>query len=58
MNQDEQHLRLLSIFHYVVGGMNALAACIPFIHLALGVALVSGAFPDQPGHQGPPPFLG
>ena len=58
MNQDEQHLRLLSIFHYVVGGMNALAACIPFIHLALGIALVSGAFPDQPGHQGPPPFLG
>jgi len=58
MNQDEQHLRLLSIFHYVVGGMNALAACIPFIHLALGIALVSGAFPVQSGQQGPPPFLG
>lgn len=58
MNQDEEHLRLLSIFHYVVGGMTALFACIPFIHLALGIALVSGAFPVQPGRQGPPPFLG
>jgi len=24
MNQDEQHLDLLSIFHYVVGGITAL----------------------------------
>ena len=58
MNQDEQHLRLLSIFHYVVGGLNALAACFPFVHLAVGIGMVSGAFPGQPGHQGPPPFVG
>lgn len=24
MNQDEEHLRLLSIFHYIVGGITAL----------------------------------
>ena len=58
MNQDEEHLRLLSIYHYVVVGMTALFACIPGIHLALGIGLVCGAFPVQPGHQGPPPFLG
>jgi hypothetical protein len=58
MNQDQEHLRLLSIFHYVVGGMTALFACVPCIHLALGIALVSGAFPGEPGHQGPPPFVG
>jgi len=58
MNQDDEHLRLLSIFHYVVGGITALIACFPFIHLALGIALVCGAFSGRPGHEGPPPFLG
>ncbi len=51
MNQDEEHLRLLSIFHYVVGGITALFACLPCIHLGLGIALVSGALPVQPGRQ-------
>jgi hypothetical protein len=36
MKQEEQ-LRLLSIFHYVVAGLSALFACIPIIHLALGL---------------------
>jgi len=27
-NTDSEHLKLLSIFHYVVGGMAALFACI------------------------------
>lgn len=58
MKQDEEHLRLLSIFHYVVGGLTALAACFPFIHLAVGIALVSGTFPVPPGQQGPPPIAG
>jgi hypothetical protein len=58
MNQDEEHLRLLSIFHYVVGGITAVFACFPCIHLAFGVALAAGAFPEQPGHPGPPLFLG
>jgi hypothetical protein len=52
MNQDEEHLRLLSIFHYVVGGITALFACFPCIHLAVGIALVSGAFPVRPGQEG------
>jgi hypothetical protein len=58
MNQDQEHLRLLSIFHYAVGGLTALAACFPCIHLFLGIALVSGAFPVQPGDQAPPPIVG
>jgi hypothetical protein len=44
MTQDEQNLNLLSIFHYIVGGLTALIACIPFIHLAIGIAILSGAF--------------
>lgn len=41
-SQDLEHLRLLSIFHYVVGGLAALAACIPLIHFFLGLAIASG----------------
>ena len=55
MNQDEEHLRLLSIFHYVVGGLTALFACIPIIHLVVGLAILFGAFP---GNDVPPAILG
>lgn len=58
MNRDEEHLWLLSIFHYVVGGITALFACFPCIHLTVGIAVVSGAFPDQPGQHGFPAFFG
>jgi hypothetical protein len=42
MNQDLEHLRLLSIFHYVVGGITALFACIPIIHLVVGASMIAG----------------
>jgi hypothetical protein len=54
MSQDEQHLNLLSIFHYVVGGMTALFSCIPFLHVAMGVAMLCGAFE---GGNPPPRFF-
>ncbi len=57
MNQDEQHLKLLSIFHYVLAGLAALFSLFPVIHLALGVMMVT-----IPGHHGPgtpePEFVG
>jgi hypothetical protein len=52
MDQDLEHLRLLSIFHYVVGGLAALFACFPCIHLGVGIAMVSGAI-EFPQGQGP-----
>jgi len=39
MNQPEQdleHIRLLSIFHYVAGGLLAVMSCLPIIHVILG----------------------
>jgi len=54
MTQDEQHLHLLSIFHYVVGGLTALFSCIPFLHLGIGIAILSGAFETT---NGPPQFI-
>lgn len=42
MKQDLEHLKLLAIFHYVVAGMTALFACIPFLHFFMGLALATG----------------
>ena len=55
MTQTEEHLKLLSLFHYIVGGLTALFACFPFIHLALGIALLYGA---MDGKEPAPRFIG
>lgn len=38
--QDEQYLSILSIFHYVVGGLKALLACIPFLYFGMGWVMI------------------
>ena len=50
--EDEQYLNLLSVFHYVVGGIIALFSCFPIIHLAVGIMMVSGAM-DKGSNQFP-----
>jgi hypothetical protein len=52
MNDDEQYLKLLSIFHYVVGGLAACFACFPIIHLSIGIAMLVGAIDDAPAFIG------
>jgi hypothetical protein len=58
MTQDEDHLRLLSIFHYVVGGLAALFALLPIIHVIFGLVfiLLPEKFADK--GQPPPAFVG
>lgn len=46
MDRDLEHLKLLSIFHYVAAGMAALVACIPFFHFFVGMAMAFGAFDE------------
>jgi len=46
MSQDTEHLRILSVFHYVVAGFAALFSLFPTIHLAVGIAMVSGIIND------------
>ena len=58
MNDDAQHLKLLSIFHYVVAGIAVLMGCFPMIHLALGVALLTGQLPTKPGEAVSDAFVG
>ena len=40
-NQDAQHLQLLSIFHYVLGGLMGCCACFPVIHLIVGIVFLT-----------------
>lgn len=42
MSQDEEHLRLLSIFHFVVGGLTALLGCLPVFHVGFGLFFLFG----------------
>lgn len=42
MNQDREHLRLLSVFHYVLAGITALGSMIPLFHLIFGLAIALG----------------
>jgi hypothetical protein len=44
-SEDREHLSLLVVFHYVLGGLSALGACVPIIHLVIGLVFVSGAIP-------------
>lgn len=42
MDQNIHHLKLLSIFHYVVAALAFLFGLIPTIHLTIGTLMVSG----------------
>lgn len=53
---DENDLRTLSIFHYVLAGLSALFGTFPLIHLFMGIGMLRGAF-AEPGHKGPPEFV-
>lgn len=54
MNQDEQYLNLLSIFHYIVGGLTALFSCMFLMHVAMGIAMLCGGFDAE---DAPPKFF-
>jgi hypothetical protein len=58
MNQDEEHLRLLSIFHYVCAGFAALFACIPIFHLLMGLLLLFKPEGFGSARNQPPAFVG
>ncbi len=53
MNQDEEHLKLLSTFHYVLGGVTALFSLFPVIHLVVGLFFILA--PEKMSSHGEPP---
>lgn len=40
--RDDEHLRLLAIFHYVLAAFTALFALLPTLHLLMGIGMLSG----------------
>jgi hypothetical protein len=58
MEEDLQYLKLLSIFHYIVGGLAALFSFIPIIYVAIGMLAV--CLPDSFQGEGEamPLFIG
>jgi hypothetical protein len=58
MNQDQENLELLSIFHYIIGGMAALFSFFPIIYLILGTLFIVAPWRIQGSGNPPPTFLG
>lgn len=49
---NDEHLKLLAIFHYVLGGIGYLFSLFPLIYVVLGVFMATG---KMDGGKGPPP---
>ncbi|OAM90005.1 hypothetical protein OH491_17115 [Termitidicoccus mucosus] len=57
-NQDQEHLRLLVIFHYVVAGILALFSFFPLIYVGLGAMAIVSPEALGGGAQPPPEWFG
>jgi hypothetical protein len=47
VNQDQEHLRLLSIFHYVMAGFACLLPLFSLIYIGMGAMMLSGKMPSS-----------
>ena len=58
-SNDLEHLRLLSIFHYVSAALTAFLACLPLLHVGFGLLLAFSpdTFSSTSGDR-PPAWLG
>ena len=57
-DKDTKNLNLLAIFHYILGGLTILFSCIPFIHVFIGLAIISGKFFEDSNGSKPPSVVG
>ncbi len=54
MNEHEQYLKVLGIFHFVVGIIAGMIACFPILHLGMGLFMfVGGLIPGFMGEDVP-----
>jgi hypothetical protein len=58
MDEDLQYLKLLSVFHYVFGGMAALFAFIPIIYVVVGMLAFYIPGPRNFDSEAMPAFIG
>ena len=59
-SRDAEHLRLLALFHYIVGGIIMVLSSCAIVHLVMGIVMLvnPAAFRGPPGSPPPPGFLG
>ena len=58
INRDEEHLRLLSIGHYVFGGCIALISCLGIFYFIIGLVMLVATATQRRSGDVPPVFLG
>lgn len=56
--QDAEHLKLLSIFHYIVAAMTAAFGSFPILHLFMGAAMVAGKLGHAKSGEPSPDLIG
>ena len=55
VNQDEEHLRMLSILYYIWGGLTACFSCLGVVYVIMGGIFMVAASQQQ---NGPPAWFG
>jgi hypothetical protein len=58
VDQDEEHLKLLSILYYVWAGLTAFGACFGGIYAVVGGGLLIAAATQNGGQDAPPAWVG
>jgi len=59
INKDNEQLKLISIFHYIVGGVTALFSLIPIAHVIIGIIfIVSPETMTNKSGEAPPAWFG
>ncbi|MCC6680439.1 MAG: hypothetical protein IT445_06000 [Phycisphaeraceae bacterium] len=58
MTQDQEHLKLLSVFHYVVAGLAGLFSLFPIFHLVFGLIIIFAPQVFEQSGDTPPAFMG
>lgn len=58
MNNDRQHLKLLSIFHYIMGGILAFFFLFPLIHFTIGLLIITESISVHSSGNLPPQAAG
>lgn len=55
VGSDNEHLDLMSTFHYVVGGLGLVCGSFPLFHVAMGLFIALGTKPIPSQHGDVPP---
>ncbi|MBX3119553.1 MAG: hypothetical protein KF784_10845 [Fimbriimonadaceae bacterium] len=56
--QDQEHLRLLNLFHRIYAGIVTLFSCFGLLYIAFGVTVLSGNMPEGKNSPGDERFMG